>query len=45
MHGHEYFGIQRVDTPTKDRRLPDVPKPNTPESQLETEYPDKTQYI
>ena len=37
MHGHDYFCIQRVNTPTKDRRLPDLPETNTPESQLETE--------
>ena len=32
VNGHKYFGLQKTDTPTHSRRLPDVPETSTPTS-------------
>ena len=32
VNGHQYFGIQRADTPTRARRLPDAPETSAPTS-------------
>ena len=32
VNGHKYFGLQKIDTPARSRRLPDAPETSTPTS-------------